>query len=298
MKTKRKKYSAEFIEKAARLLKGENLSKEEQSKYHQHSLNRKKYKRLSVHVNNVDDQWEIDLAEIKALSKFNNQFRYWLVCIDVYSRYCWVELLKKKSAKNTAVKFEKILKKKNGGYPKKIQCDEGSEFQDIRKLLSKRYGFSVFSTYNREIKASHVERVIGTLKQMVQRVITMTGESDYKKYLPIILNRYNNSPHKSLGGETPAIIYSGKKKNKIARVLIRKMLTPVSFTTHLLKEGAKVRITKAKKIFEKSSLRRWSNEKFIIKKVFITDPVTYELKDLKGEEITGIFYREELQATI
>ena len=48
-------------------------------------------------------------------------------------------------------------------------------------------------------------------------------------------------------------------------------------------------------IFEKSSLRRWTNEKFLINKVFITDPVTYQLSDLKKETIKGIFYREELQ---
>jgi hypothetical protein len=36
-------------------------------------------------------------------------------------------------------------------------------------------------------------------------------------------------------------------------------------------------------------------EIFIVVKVFITDPVTYRLKDTKGEDIEGIFYREELQ---
>lgn len=29
--------------------------------------------------------------------------------------------------------------------------------------------------------------------------------------------------------------------------------------------------------------------------VFITDPIIYELVDLKGEKIAGKFYREELQ---
>ena len=37
------------------------------------------------------------------------------------------------------------------------------------------------------------------------------------------------------------------------------------------------------------------NEKFQIKKVLITDPVTYEIEDEKGEQMEGIFYREELQ---
>lgn len=48
-------------------------------------------------------------------------------------------------------------------------------------------------------------------------------------------------------------------------------------------------------IFEKSSLRRCVNEVFKVAKVFITDPVTYEVEDEKGEKIQGIFYLEELQ---
>ena len=117
-----------------------------------------------------------------------------------------MELLKKKSSKNTANKFENILKKAKST-PQKIQCDEGTEFQDIRKRLSKKYGFSVFHTHNREIKASHVERVIGTLKTMVRRVLTMTGGFDYYSYFPIIIKRYNNSPHISLAGFSPHVVY-------------------------------------------------------------------------------------------
>ena len=61
---------------------------------------------------NDNDQWKIDLAENKDLAGYNNQFLYWLVCIGVYSRVCWIELLKKKkSSKNVVNKFDKILRK-------------------------------------------------------------------------------------------------------------------------------------------------------------------------------------------
>ena len=158
------------------MLKGETITEDELSAYKQHKLSRKKY-RLQISVYNKNEQWEIDLAENKDLSNYNNQFRYWLVCIDVYSRYVWVELLKKKSSKNTANKFENILKKAKAT-PQKIQCDEGTEFQDIGNVLSKKYNFSVFHTHNHEIKALHVERVIGTLKTMVRRVLTITDQFD------------------------------------------------------------------------------------------------------------------------
>ena len=52
---------------------------------------------------------------------------------------------------------------------------------------------------------------------MVRRVLTMTGGFDYYSYLPIIIKRYNESPHSSLGGSSPYEVYHDskeKKKNK------------------------------------------------------------------------------------
>ena len=65
--------------------------------------------------------------------------------------------------------------------PSKIQCDEGTEFQRIRNELSRKYSFEVFSTYNREIKASHAERIIQTLKTMVRRVLTVLSSNSSKE---------------------------------------------------------------------------------------------------------------------
>ena len=59
--------------------------------------------------------------------------------------------------------------------------------------------------------------------------------------------------------------------------------------------GDKVRIVKRKKTFEKGYTLNWSEELFIIDKQLDTSPVTYSIKDLKGENIEGSFYLPELQ---
>ena len=42
-------------------------------------------------------------------------------------------------------------------------------------------------------------------------------------------------------------------------LMLRKMLTPITFTKNVLKEGTHVRIARKKEnTFEKSSLRRWT----------------------------------------
>ena len=59
--------------------------------------------------------------------------------------------------------------------------------------------------------------------------------------------------------------------------------------------GDKVRISKKNKTFEKGYTPNWSEELFVIDKQLDTSPVTYRLKDPKGENIEGSFYEPELQ---
>ena len=61
--------------------------------------------------------------------------------------------------------------------------------------------------------------------------------------------------------------------------------------------GDKVRISKKKKTFEKGYTPNWPEEIFIITDQFNKSPVTYTIKDLKGENIEGSFYEPELQKT-
>ena len=61
------------------------------------------------------------------------------------------------------------------------------------------------------------------------------------------------------------------------------------------KVGDKVRISKYKrKVFDKGYTPNWSEEIFTVDEIQSTVPVTYRLKDLRGEEIKGSFYQPEL----
>ena len=108
----------------------------------------------------------------------------WLLCMilkDIIINYNigWSLLMKK---------FEEILK----DLKVKIQTDEGGEFEKIKKELSPTYGFTLYHTYNCEIKASIVEAVIKTLKLMVRRTIGVTQNKTYVKAMKIIVDVYNH----------------------------------------------------------------------------------------------------------
>ncbi|XP_022807362.1 uncharacterized protein LOC111344404 [Stylophora pistillata] len=59
--------------------------------------------------------------------------------------------------------------------------------------------------------------------------------------------------------------------------------------------GDHVRISKFKrKVFEKGFTPNWTEEIFVVDEVQYSNPITYKLKDLLGEEIKGSFYEQEM----
>ena len=42
-------------------------------------------------MNEIDEQYEMDLADMSSLSKYNDGIKYLLVVIDIFSRYLWIE---------------------------------------------------------------------------------------------------------------------------------------------------------------------------------------------------------------
>ena len=58
---------------------------------------RKPVRRLKsrVVVYGTDDQWQMDLVDVSALSRYNSRNRYLLSCIDILSKFAWVVPLKR-----------------------------------------------------------------------------------------------------------------------------------------------------------------------------------------------------------
>lgn len=59
----------------------------------------------------------------------------------------------------------------------------------------------------------------------------------------------------------------------------------------------RVRIYSYKHKYEKGYKPNWTKEIFVVTKIKDTNPITYEIEDLKHEPILGSFYNEELQKT-
>lgn len=52
---------------------------------------RRNFKRAKIIVSDRNEQLDIDLADMQSLAKENDQVKYLLVTIDVFSRFVWIK---------------------------------------------------------------------------------------------------------------------------------------------------------------------------------------------------------------
>ena len=252
-----------------------------------HKPIRRKFKRRRVLVGGIDRIWAADLVDMQAFAKFNRGVKYLLAVIDVFSKYGWLIPLKDKTGKSVASALKTIFE---GRKPEKMWVDKGKEFynKDVKDLIE------LYSTENEE-KSSVVERWIRTMKEKMWKYFTANSTNVYIDVLPDLVKEYNNTRHSSI---KMTLVKASKKENEL---IVWRNLYPdhleIRDINPKFSVGDKVRISKKKKTFEKGYTTRWTEEIFTIAEVQRTQPPTYKIADLNGEEIKGTFYEPELQKT-
>ena len=223
---------------------------------------------------------------MQSLSRKNKVIKYILCVIDLFSKYAFVVPLKDKKGISIVNAFDKIIKQSKRK-PNKIWVDQGSEFygDNFKKWLSDN-NIIMYSTYN-EGNSVVAERFIRILKNKLYKHMTATSKNVYYNVLDDVVSKYNNTKHstikmKPIDVKNKKRVYIDEHNEKDSR----------------FKVGDRVRIFKFKNIFAKGYTPNWSKEIFIVDKVNDTVPYTYNIKDLKGEEIIGSFYDRELQKSI
>ena len=109
--------------------RGINISKEEiknwlsqQESYIYHFPVKKIFKRLSYLIRHKDDLWQADLCDYSNIKEYNNNYKYILTVIDIFSKYAFAIPIERKNAENIIDAFKTIFKSKR--FPKKIHTDE------------------------------------------------------------------------------------------------------------------------------------------------------------------------------
>ena len=164
--------------------------------YTLHRPARRRWQRNRIYVSYIDEQWEIDLIELRVFSTQNDGYNYILMIIDVFSKQLFAFPTKTKTALEILNIFKVLFQYRK---PSKLRSDRGGEFDNIVfREFCKNNNVIYFTTENKDIKCAVVERVNRTIKEKMFRYFTLKGTRRYIDILPKLINSYNNSYHRSI----------------------------------------------------------------------------------------------------
>ena len=249
-----------------------------------------KFKRQRIIPLYKDETWSADLIDKSSLSKYNNNYKFILTVIDIFTNYAWAIPLKNKSGLSITNGFKIVLSEHPQGgseprKPGKLWVDRGSEFYNKTfKSLLKEYETKLYSTYS-DLKAVFIERFNRTLLHIINKPMFINGDGNWVNILNDAVVTYNNNIHSTIN-MTP--VDASNNPDKVKYYVNSTKATPK------IKVGDYVRNVDKRNIFSKGYTSNWNRELFKVNEVLKTHPPTYKIEDINGEIIEGKYYEQEL----
>ena len=263
--------------------------------YSLHKPARKRFPRARIIVWGLNYLWQIDLAQLSNLSRFNRGYKFILVAVDGFSSRAMFEPLYRKTGRLTAEAMQRIFQRM-GVSPVYLSSDMGSEFFNVhfQKLL-KDYSVIHFAMKN-VVKASFAERMIRFLKQKLWRYFTANKTKRWISILRELETAFNKREVAKLGGLRPIdVTYANQRR-------VLQKLYPYGGAELYAKPGSikfsigdKVKISDTRAIFDKDYAGRWSKDNYIVARIANSNPPRYSLKDNDDDLLSGTWYEHELQ---
>ena len=154
-----------------------------------------------------DETWSAHLIDKLFLSKYNNNYKFILTVIDIFTKYAWAIPLKNKSGLSITNGFKIVLGgSPQGGSesrkPEKLWVDRGSEFYNKTfKSLLKQYETKLYSTYS-DLKAVFLERFNRTFLHIINKRMFINGDGNWANILNGAFVTFNNNIHSTINMTT------------------------------------------------------------------------------------------------
>ena len=217
-----------------------------------------------------NDLWQMDIFVMKkGLAKYNDDYRYLFVCIDVFSRKAYAEPMKEKNTDNCIDAFLTIVKDKSKAWPNAILADQDSAFNasDWQDLMTgHKIAFSTNALQDHHALGI-IDRFARVVKTVLNKQMQDEGSRRWLDNVDYMMDNYNNSEHSSIGNHKPDEVKDDatqKTKNIITKIVgINLGKTRDNNTTSDLHAGDKVR--KDVRVSESNSKGtdpRWSDKVF------------------------------------
>jgi hypothetical protein len=259
----------------------------------------KRFKRRQVYSPSRNVIWSCDLIDYSQIKKFNEGYSYILICQDVFSKYVYAVPMYRKTADSLIKGFESLNLPDydfdiERCYPKYILCDKGGEFYNEKfEKWRIKHDIGIYSIYS-ENKSIFSERFCRTIKGWLIKIGIENNSLNWTKPLQNLIAKYNDRKH-STTKVPPDVALKSEAFSTVHRNLYENFNNKGRIENSDIKVGDYVRIQRERQTFEKGySHSNWTEELFRVKEVLPTHPLTYKLEDLKGENLEGSFYRQEI----
>ena len=257
---------------------------------------RKTFARPKVIVSAKDQMWDCDCLSMKYYTDDNKEYSYILVCIDVFTRFLFTKPLKALRGVLVRDAYTEIFLLNEE--PKTIRTDHGSEFvNQVMKSFFKEKRIKHYLTSN-EIKTSHGERVIQTLRMRIARLFKASNSFNWVDNLEDVTRGYNDSIHSALNSSPNTAMCSTDKTElwhwQYKRNDSRTKSGPNKPYDFNLDD--RVRISYLRDTFHRAYDHSWSDMIYTVTHRRMHQGFQkYRIKEWNNEIIEGEFYKEELQ---
>ena len=207
------------------------------------------------------DQIQVDLYDHGGKSKrkaaLQGGFRYCLGAICVYSRRVWLFALKSKREKEVCDTLEKLYKE----HPYQNFSGDREAAWTSRRFRTFAKNNDIKLWYNetwdpkkKSLNTAIIERFWRTFRLLLTRVQIRESDKRVFKHLNEIERVYNNTPHRSLGYQSPQQVFDSN-------------MSPEEMTQPEIDEleiGQRVRTLISKGIFDKKGGQVWTSKTYEI----------------------------------
>ena len=267
------------------------LEQDVYTSFQPHTRRFKRRKIVSPHPNAI---FGSDVGYMTAFANDNNGYGYFVVFIDLFTRFAWTYPLKTLRGQEMTQTLSILFKDTKC---EKLFTDKGSEYMNksVTALLKKE-DVEHYTSLN-ETKVAHAERLIKHIKRKLYQNMYHSNSYSWVQALEEITVAYNNSYHRSIQ-MTPIeaktadqyIVWNNQyyKGKKATRTIKLKNLKRKRAYKFLL--GDRVKLSVNKRPFEREYDERYTTEVFTIYDRSIEEGFdTYKVKDEQNEAILGTF---------
>ena len=221
---------------------------------------------VAFHLNEI---WQIDIYDVSRFESSNKKFKYMFAVVDVFSRFAYIIPMKNKDIESTSKAIEELLSY-NKIKPNLIMSDNDSSFTglEFQKVLVKNDIHHDPNAVGDHNSLGIIDNFAKRIKRILTAQFLQTKKKNWIDTIQKIIRTYNNSPHKSLGGFTPAEVMSNDDKgitDYIFTINTIKSKNNISATDLKIGDSVRIKITDG---FQKGTDPRYSGKVHKIKEIY------------------------------